>query len=568
MKQPGFYYATHKGGTSVKLPAYIENAYELLDENGEWYHNREDGYLYYMTDGDISQMEFLVPDTDVLLRLQGSNKTDRVENIEFHGINFQYGGYLRPSFENGLADSQNNFIRETPLTEAGKDRDSNHAAAIELSYAQNIVLKDCKVRNTGITAIRITNSSKNNQIYGCEISEIAGGGIVIGDPGWREAQNQINVNPSDPEDLLSGNDIINNSIHHIGTEYASSTAISITYGADSEISHNDIVQVPYSALHLGYGWGELNEVCTKGISVKNNYIDGFMTKLSDGGAIYTNGATGGTEEKPNVISENYIKNQYDQNYGAIYFDEGSSNWNAADNVMENCRTGVFVSTISPANCNTYVKNTFTDGAENTMNPALNQENIVLEDAKHYLHGIEPKHVAEVRDTAGLMPEYRHMRIAGGSSCQHESSDTQIFAEDLSHLSEKQRAGWTFPAGTTVDECGATFESGEALRRIMKTDGTMNLQFTLKSRAEVSGTLVSLYDAGENLAGAVCFDMEKEALYLKNAETRYFFCNASDLKEGAKLEITVDSLNRMYGLCAVGQKHVLKANIPFRAAVRL
>ena len=35
MKQPGFKYATNKGASSATYPIYYENAYELLDRDGE-----------------------------------------------------------------------------------------------------------------------------------------------------------------------------------------------------------------------------------------------------------------------------------------------------------------------------------------------------------------------------------------------------------------------------------------------------------------------------------------------------------------------------------------------------
>ena len=34
-------------GIGMSYPQVMENAYELLDTEGEWYLNRTDGYLYY-----------------------------------------------------------------------------------------------------------------------------------------------------------------------------------------------------------------------------------------------------------------------------------------------------------------------------------------------------------------------------------------------------------------------------------------------------------------------------------------------------------------------------------------
>ena len=47
MAQPGFFLCHRKGGTQAGMPAYMENALELLDEPGEWYFDRPAHTLYY-----------------------------------------------------------------------------------------------------------------------------------------------------------------------------------------------------------------------------------------------------------------------------------------------------------------------------------------------------------------------------------------------------------------------------------------------------------------------------------------------------------------------------------------
>ena len=60
MLQPHFTIARTKQGVQVKLPDYVENAFELLDEPGEWYLDRKSGILYFWQPAPIKQGRFIV----------------------------------------------------------------------------------------------------------------------------------------------------------------------------------------------------------------------------------------------------------------------------------------------------------------------------------------------------------------------------------------------------------------------------------------------------------------------------------------------------------------------------
>ena len=411
MKQPGFYYCSHKGGTSVNLPDWIENAFELLNSPNEFYYDYSSGYIYYIPDKDVdmANVNAVVPVIDVLLSLKGKNKNEKVENIKFQNINFEYTGWLRPSYNNGHSDSQNNHIREFGLDLYSCDGDSHANSAIELDYAKNILFEDCKICNTGITALKITKASHNNLIQGCEFYDTSGSAIVIGDIGWRDEKNKINVNSNDEQDLLINNAIKNCYIHNCATEYLSAAPIAAAYTVGTAIENNDVVNSPYSAMHIGYGWGEVENVCTRDMKICNNYIDTFMAKLFDGGAIYTLGATGGSDRHPNLISRNFIRNQIEPKFGALYFDEGSSNWNSIDNVFENTPMWCHVSVLSPKNNNITVKNSYITNGYLLFDENLKQENIVVENPIKREGNRFDNVAEEIIKNAGLQGKYKKLR---------------------------------------------------------------------------------------------------------------------------------------------------------------
>ena len=79
MQRPWFFLASMKEGVQAQSPAYIENAFELLDEPGEWYFDRPAKTLYYMPrEGqDMAGAEVIVPRLETLLRIEGRRETRR-----------------------------------------------------------------------------------------------------------------------------------------------------------------------------------------------------------------------------------------------------------------------------------------------------------------------------------------------------------------------------------------------------------------------------------------------------------------------------------------------------------
>ncbi len=52
------------GGVQItREPDYAENAYELLDEPGEWYFDRQEKRLYYMPKAgqDMDKVQAIIP---------------------------------------------------------------------------------------------------------------------------------------------------------------------------------------------------------------------------------------------------------------------------------------------------------------------------------------------------------------------------------------------------------------------------------------------------------------------------------------------------------------------------
>lgn len=329
MDMPGWRYITTRTSYPCSEPEYIENAYELLDEPGEWYLNKEENVFYYipLNGEDMDTAEAYAWVLETLVSVQGTSLDTPAHNIRFEDLSFRHATYLRPNSKSGHSDSQNNYVRN----QEENSRDHLIEGAVEVEFANNIPFTGCEFTLVGALGLRFRNGVQYSDITGCHFHEIDGGGIAIGEG---STTMEYYTNPPDKRLYMKGNNIRNNYIHHVGRAFRSSSGISLGYVVDMEVAHNDIEYVPYCGMHIGYGW-ENDPSILQGLKVTNNYIQNVLyEKMYDGGGIYTNGRTSGSLGNMNIISENFIKDLYND-YAAIYQDNGSSYYRIERNVIDN-----------------------------------------------------------------------------------------------------------------------------------------------------------------------------------------------------------------------------------------
>lgn len=358
--------ANNMGNGHPSTPVWIENAVEFIDEPGEFYFNKSDGYLYYKPrEGEYtlnssgnpvwnSDNEVIIPILDnykgaagggALIEFYGT-QSNPVENITFDGVEFSHTTWSRPSTEYGHSCNQNNHKLDNPLAlyESYTDEFSSpfeygvlRSAAIDLMYADNIDFLNCSFNRMGSTAIRQTDGTDNSDIVGCEFFDISGNAITMGEPyqGMTTSSNaEVSASALAEERMLDNNTIENCYIHHVAVEYESAAAISLGHPRNVRVANNEICYIPYSGMHIGYGWDNVVESKLSGVVIEDNYIhDYFYSGVHDGGAIYTIGATGGTPTSPNVIRGNHIE-RVGSGAAGIYNDQGSSMWDVTENVVD------------------------------------------------------------------------------------------------------------------------------------------------------------------------------------------------------------------------------------------
>jgi hypothetical protein len=346
MAEPGFLLASKKGGTLAGMPDYMENALELLDQPGEWYFDRVAHVLYYMPrpGEDMSKAEVVAPALTTLMLVKGT-LDQPVHDVRFEGLTFSHATWLRPS-ELGHPDAQANFIEppdntyERPENEHGfvpvNGEHSKSPANVVLDAAKGVEIADCTFTALGSAGLDVQDGAQDNAVTGCIFTDISGSGMQIGDV-TREDHH-----PSDPRRTVRGNRVTNNVITRCGVEYQDSIGVWCGYTDGTVIAHNEIFDLPYTGVSVGWGWGEPDAggggytspltwltptVCGNNL-IENNHIHHCMRLRNDGGGIYTLSRQPGT-----ILRGNHIHDVGPGQPGGIYCDEGSADIEVTGNLV-------------------------------------------------------------------------------------------------------------------------------------------------------------------------------------------------------------------------------------------
>ncbi|WP_326731980.1 right-handed parallel beta-helix repeat-containing protein [Streptomyces phaeochromogenes] len=375
MKQPAWNNNTFGYDTITnpfrKGPLYIENAYEFLDSAGEWYLNTRTGTLYYkpLPGQDMSTADVEMPRLESLLSVGGTYQAPAT-HITFSGLQFSHTSWLQPSTGQGYANQQTGaFVHgdwQRPsdaldscqygckLFEATRPHWHQMPAAVQVSAASHISFTGNRFTQLGQVALGIGNDANAHatevglgadtiSVTGNVFSQGAGGGVVVGG---------VQADAHHPGDSRMTNRNItigNNVMHDLALDYRDMTAVLVTYATNATVSHNEIYDMPYTGIAIGYGWGtndpggsqdyvnrglyDFQPVHTTPTTLKNlrisgNYLHDVMRTMDDGACIYTLSAAPGT-----LIDRNYCADN-NGHYG-IYHDEGSRDYTDSNNVFRN-----------------------------------------------------------------------------------------------------------------------------------------------------------------------------------------------------------------------------------------
>ncbi|MCD9023507.1 right-handed parallel beta-helix repeat-containing protein [Cohnella silvisoli] len=522
MQQPCWNNSNRESFNTITNPAWIENAYELLDSEGEWYLDRSSGYLYYKpyTNENMSTASIIAPTLETLLSGAGTYATP-LKNIQFYGITFSYATWLRPNTSEGYAPLQAGFLHYG--SDGGNQNTDMYKTPgnVTFSAVQNVRLERNVFTHLGAAALSFEYGSQNNTVVGNRFQDISGSGIELGHmndeghlvtsyyndndngitytgsftyagnrgvgdykndvtqtqnnndyfqftftgtginyygvkntdignqdvyidgvlqstvngyassyttslmyskTGLTSGQHTIKVvkksgswmvvdalgvyTETDPTvKLVKNNTLSNNYITQIAQEYHDAVGIMALYTDSSNITHNEITNVPYSGISMGWGWGAPDAGGSRGWAtatvaqnntIQYNYVHDFMKTLNDGGGIYTL-----SSQANSTINNNYVRDDHNQ-YGALYLDNGSSNFNVNHNVVASIPSYVWWLDIGPPSSNNDVEYNYTDSSNKYISQP--QNNTVINNQEGLTSW--PTAAQTIMNSAGLESNYQ------------------------------------------------------------------------------------------------------------------------------------------------------------------
>ncbi len=321
-------------------PAYVENAYELINQPGEWYINKKDGYLYYKlreTD-DPKNLVASLPTVEGAFFVSGESPDKKIHHVKFDNLAFQYSAWNYPDTVALLKDHQAMEILNYPGD--GRLTGSRETAALTLCDVAYVDVTNCTFRHLGGSGLGVREIYQHMNLTGNHIYDVSGSGLTLG-AAVKEDDGSLFTTyfkPKNYKHYRIYNTVNNNLIHDYGTDYKGAVGLHSSPGLkESEICHNEIYNSPYTGIHFGWEWAtrDVEGTGTRDVKVDENYVhDVLNTWIYDGACMYFNGATGATAENPISISRNYMENT-GNGTANLYLDNGTYFYEAKENVFEN-----------------------------------------------------------------------------------------------------------------------------------------------------------------------------------------------------------------------------------------
>ncbi|MEI7422215.1 MAG: right-handed parallel beta-helix repeat-containing protein [Prolixibacteraceae bacterium] len=315
MKQPNFFDWSKNHMFKTSDVIRVINAFEELDEPGEFYLNRDIQKVYYYPRAgeNMNTAKVIAPAVEILLKIQGASG-NVVTNLQFEGIAFQYGNLTSPA------------TREIGRSQA--DLYSDYTAIegqIQLQYSENITFKKCRFEHLASSGIYLPDNTNNTLIEGNIFNDLTAAAILIGK----------DMNPS--ATVNNNTTISNNVIRSIGADFFQASGIYANVSKNLTITHNDVADVAYFGINQRYSL--VNTTYVGNTQITYNKVSNYATASRYGfgigdevAGIYFFGV------QDSKVSRNYVQYSGNKRIAAAYRQDQLAKNITWDNNVADCKT--------------------------------------------------------------------------------------------------------------------------------------------------------------------------------------------------------------------------------------
>ncbi len=329
------------GDKNKQQAFYFENAYEFLDQPGEWYLDESANTLYYMprTGETMASASVVVPMVETLIEVAGTSTSQTVDNLEFQGLVFAHTTFMRPSKMGFLNLQAGQFNVAAPG--GNKYMLWRPSAAVVVSNTQRVRFERNVFAQMAASGLDLVSGTRDSRIRGNVFTDLGGTGITLGKFA-QDSLTEIHIpyNPTDKNEISTRDTVRNNLVTKVTTEIQGAIGIAAGYPRNVLIEHNEVSYTNYSAISVGFGWTKSANAMT-GNQINWNKIHHTSQLLADAGHIYTLSNQGsGSRIHYNYMHDIAGSSWADYWINPVYLDEGSSGFDIAHNVFARAPSGI------------------------------------------------------------------------------------------------------------------------------------------------------------------------------------------------------------------------------------
>lgn len=352
---------------------FIDNVESILDTAGEWFYNNSKNILSFFPsdeNSNLNEADVYVPYSKSLIKVVGKNNKP-IRNLRFYNLEFS-------------------------TTSFGGN------ATLDLSYANNCEIINCKINNVGQTPIKLGLGSYKNMITKNKIMNFEGSGIELRGAAKPESWN----------DMVYDNTISYNEIE--GGEYAH-MGIGASNTLRTEITHNYVSNVGSYGLAVG-SWPNVEESSDGSYLIEYNHVEYATMLRDDEGGIAVFGLSPGSIVRNNLVHD-VRPAPTNENVG-FFFQNMSKGWDAYDNIYYNLKQAEMKLCAAYITDNIYESNFVIEKPINNPekiilgNPKFSTGPLKLNEKKEYLTGEKISIKSEMKNTGSTGIEKVNLYIDG------------------------------------------------------------------------------------------------------------------------------------------------------------